>query len=115
MDYGNLIREVVKTYELPQRLEARIVRIAERRIAEQHLNTASDVYSYVDYLAERFTRSRQDRLTVSLDAKLKHDSKTTFLDTIGAQDPNLLALQAPPPQIVMVPEFLKFLICCEVN
>ncbi len=95
MDYSNLIREVVKTYELPSRLESRIIAVAERRVRELYLNRDIDVYRYVDHLVGKFTPRREDKLTVSLDAVVKHDSDTAFHEFIGQQDPNLLAIQSP--------------------
>ena len=49
MDYSVLIGEVVRTYELPARLESRIITIANKRVHELHLNTVAHVYNYVDY------------------------------------------------------------------
>lgn len=97
MAYENFVREIVETYGLVPRLQERLIRIANRRIAELSLNSSQDVYSYVDYLVGRFNISREERLTVSLDSKIEPDSKTTFGELIGAQDPNLLAIQTSPP------------------
>ncbi len=59
------------------------------------LDRPNEIYSYVDYLVGRFTRSREERLTFSLDNQLNHDSKTTFREIIGTQYQNLTGIQSP--------------------
>ncbi|HLC60015.1 MAG TPA: hypothetical protein VJJ52_01150 [Candidatus Nanoarchaeia archaeon] len=88
MDYSVLIGEVVRTYELPARLESRIITIANKRVHELHLNTVAHVYNYVDYLVERFNPRREDKVTFSLDTSKRNDART-LQEKIGIEDPNL--------------------------
>ena len=114
MDYGPLIREVVKTYELPTSLESRIVAIAERRVHELHLNSTVKVYNYVDYLVGRFTAREEDKVTFSLDTSKFEDAKT-FQQKLGVDDPNLAAytervyLQQQPLPNISVSEIVGIL------
>jgi hypothetical protein len=97
MAYDDFIREIVKSHGLAPRLQEKIISIAIRRVNELTINTQDGVYGYVDYLVEKFTQSGEERfLTVSLDSKVGHESDATFMDFLGEQDRNLMAIQNPP-------------------
>lgn len=89
MSYEGFVRQIVETYSLAPRLAERIIRIADRRIAELSINSQGDVYRYVDYLVGKFNPRREDRLTSSLDTS-KRDYARTLQQKIGVEDSNLV-------------------------
>lgn len=93
MDVGYSVQEIVRTYDLPLRLQDKIARIAVRRIAELNIGGFDNVYRYVDYLVGRFQarRDKKEKLTDSLDTAVRDDSRT-LIQKIGVHDPALLSL-----------------------
>ena len=61
MNNGDLVRFVVRTYELGPELESKVVRIAERRINDLYISTFAEIYDYVSRLIEKFMMPYDDR------------------------------------------------------
>jgi len=87
-----VVEEIVKTYDLPTRLEDKISRIATRRINELAISGFDSCYRYIDDLINKFKRPYQERVHISLDSQIKHDSNDTYHDIIGFEDINLRQL-----------------------
>ena len=87
-----LVKEIVGTYSLPQKLEDKIIRIATRRIDELCISGFDSTYRYIDQLIEKFRVPFWNRLPVSLDRKISFDSRGTFHDILGTEDLTLSKL-----------------------
>lgn len=88
MSQSDLVRMIIRTYELPPKLEGRIMMIAERRVEELRLSnfeeiTFEEIYDYVARLVERFRAPFHERSFASLDAPLVAGSDLTLLDIVA--------------------------------
>ncbi len=87
-----VVREIVGTYELTERLEGRIISIATRRLNEIGISGFDNAYRYVDGLIEKFRVPFVNRLPVSLDQTVSFDDDMTLHEVTGTNDPALRIL-----------------------
>ena len=80
------IRDIVATYELPQKLEDRLTFIATEQLHARYINCFDQQYEYIAFLVERFTRSSLDRRTRSLDEPVKVGNMRTLHETLPSQE-----------------------------
>jgi len=84
-----LIREIVGTYELPERTKEKIIRIAKRMIEEKVLASFDDQYRYISELVEKFQFPFRELRALRLDSPVIWGSNTTFHKLIGYNNPDL--------------------------
>lgn len=78
-----LIRSILKTYELPEKLEDKIFNVASRRISELGLQSFDDQYSCISYIIEKFGLNYN---TTHLDSLV---GDKPLYKMLGVEDPNL--------------------------
>ena len=86
-----LIKEIVKTYELPLKLEDKIVRIVANRMNQSSISGFDSAYRYIDDLIYKF-KSYYNQRMLYLDSEIKQNSGNTFHDIIGFEDKELSSL-----------------------
>ncbi len=84
MAHEELVRDIMGTYNLPEKLEDRITKIAIREIKEFSINGFDSVYRHIAQLVER--SQLFSRREVSLNQPLSFDSNLTVQDLIGVED-----------------------------
>ncbi|MBI4149832.1 hypothetical protein HY488_00350 [Candidatus Woesearchaeota archaeon] len=86
-----ILEQIIKTYDLPQPLQARVFRMASYHVEREGLHTFNEVYHYVAGLVERC----QERWDAKYDLRLDHfvqddDSKSMLI--------NILTYERDPAQ-----------------
>jgi len=83
------IQQIIETYELPSKLEERILVIALRRVEEGSIGDFTTTYREIADLIEAFRTPRQEKYAVRLDSAQRNDNERTFHEMIGNIDPKL--------------------------
>lgn len=72
-----IIESIVDSYDIPGKAKSRIVSIARENLERRGVNDYSEMYSYIDFLVERFTSPYEERFFTRLDHPEFEDSDTT--------------------------------------
>jgi len=98
----DMIKEIVATYELSPRLEEKIIGIARQGIKERNIEGFDRVYEYIADLIEKFQGDFYvyEKRCVWLDSPINSDSKATFHELLGTEDPafEMVRLNGEPLQ-----------------
>lgn len=82
----DLIEYIVSTYNLPHKLEDKIIRITTEQIHKFYIHNFNDAYEYISNLVEKFKIPFRERTGIRGDKPINPDSGETFFDLIGAED-----------------------------
>ncbi len=79
------IINIIKTYELPEKIERYIISIAKTRLKELNFQSFDYKYRYIAELIDKFQIPYNERFNISLDKPIKKDSKSRFDNLIGEE------------------------------
>jgi len=91
-----LIKSILETHNLDSKLQEKIIKQASKAIDKGFLNDFDSIYTYVDYLVEKFNMPYLEKFALSLDRLITSDSTKTFHDLFGEEDENLATLFEQP-------------------
>ncbi len=84
------IRTIIATYELPPKLEERILNIALRQHEEEGFAGFTEMYQRVSHLVDRFKEDWKEKSFVRLDDK--SDENSSLHERIGGEDSGLVLI-----------------------
>lgn len=87
-----VVRSIVETYELPEKLEEKITWIAMTRLNEMFMNLFDDQYRYIAGLIDKFRAPYNERYWTNLDSTSSASNPRTLHETHGYEDRNLKGL-----------------------
>lgn len=80
------VREIVATYELPQRLEDKLTYIAAERFETYAVEAFDRQYRYIAFLVDRYAWSKTDGQCASLDGPVSVEDDRPLYETVAAPD-----------------------------
>lgn len=90
------ICQLIETYELPPKLEERILAIALRKVEEESIDNFAQAYREISNLVDIFKTPRAERHAVRLDHAQSNDDERTYHETIGEIDRTLESISEEP-------------------
>lgn len=99
-----LIRDILKTYELPEKLEDKLFRITCTNIEEQNISSFDKMYRYIGYLVEQFKVPYNERNSLKLDSIL---NGRPISEIYGVEDSSLNEIIEPNKQITLTSALLQ--------
>jgi len=77
------VRYIVRTYDLPKKLEVRLIDIAKTKINRNRIEAFDEQYEYIAELVHQFTTPYQERFARSLDEQFEHEGGTCLHELIA--------------------------------